>query len=88
MGRQYKRREGSWNMMPCMIDGILYKSLFTLAIDFEFSYSTLRLKLAKRNGAPVPYSGHVVCTAEWFENHKDFDFKNFNPAGGKAGKEQ
>lgn len=74
--------------MPCYIDGIRYTSLFTLAIDFEFSYSTLRLKLARKNGGPVPYSGHVVCTAEWLECHADFDFKNFNPAGGKSGKEQ
>ena len=76
MGRGYKRRETSYNALPHFCDGNLYKSLFALAIDFEFSYSTLRVKLAKNGGSPTRYSHHIVYSAAWLEAHPGFDWKS------------
>ena len=75
MGRSYKKREGTYNATPHFIDGKLYSSLFALAIDFEFSYSTLRVKLAANGGSPTRYSKHVIYSAAWLNEHPDYDPK-------------
>lgn len=84
MGRQYKKRESSYNATPHYVDGKIYPSLFALAIDFEFSYSTLRVKLALNNGSPIKYSRHIIYSAKWLQEHPDFDLKKY---AGKNGKE-
>ena len=58
---------------PCYIDGYYFPSLFSMSIDFEFSYHMLHSKIKKHGGAPIVYSGHKIVMEEWLELHPEYD---------------
>lgn len=72
----------SWNSMACYCDGRLYKSLFSLSIDFEFSYKWIFEKLKKNHGAPTQYAGHTIVLESWLAEHPEYQFPEKQPAGG------
>lgn len=62
-----------------LIDGRLYESIFSAAIDYEFSFSSFAKKLSSAKTFPMTYNGHEVIL---------IDGKEEPPAGGiKTGKE-
>ena len=81
-------KKNSWNAKFCFCDGKLYKSIFSLAIDFELSYFWVYSKLKESNGSPVTISGHTIVLASWLEVHPEYDITGKTPVGGiNTGKE-
>lgn len=72
--KKFYPEKTSWNSIPCFCDGIKYKSLFALSIDFEINYSWLFWKLKKTNGAPVTISGHTIVLESWLTAHPEYQF--------------
>lgn len=65
------------------VDGKFYDSLFSAAIDFEFSFSTFVKTLNSAATFPVFYNGHEIILCDWLDQ-----FGKKSPAGGiKTGKE-
>lgn len=73
-----KHAYSSHNAIPCYVDGRLYPSLNSMAVDMELDFSWLYLKLKKNDFAPITISNHLIIIKSWLDSHPEY-----NMTGGK-----